>query len=74
MIHYSFHYKFESNHTEYRALTSSELKNENNVFSICPRKIQSPRSIKCLGCLNFIIDLTFFMSFTEARGEMTELQ
>ena len=41
MIYYCFHYKFESNHTKWGVLTSSELLNKiQTVLNICTRTIQ----------------------------------
>ena len=50
-------------------LTSFELINETlTVLSIATKKIQSPRSIQVSRiCLNFLIDISIFMVFTEER-------
>ena len=74
MMYYCFYYKFQSNPIEWSVMTSSKLRNEIlTVLRICTRKLQSFRSCKWLACLNFLIDLRFFMVFAETRGGVTKL-
>ena len=70
-MYYCFHYKFKSNPNKYSVLISSESINEIlTALSICTRKIQSP---PCLACLSFLIDVSFFMVFKDAKGGVMQI-
>ena len=71
MMYYCFHSKFESN----RKKCSDQFKvnkRDTDYFEHLYEESAKPMvNVKCLACLNFLIDLSFFMVFSEGKGGVT---
>ena len=74
IIYHCFNYKFANNPIEISVLTSSKLINEIlTVWASARGKYKAVGHCNCHACLSFLINLMFFVVFTEGRVGVTEL-